>query len=359
MGEVFKRFNKIGMDALNKGDFDQAISAFKQGFADADRTAQAVLYYNIGTAYYMAKNYALTIENMQKSVDLDPNDATAWYRLGLSFLYTKDFMKARDYYKKGIFTDKNRAELHKRWCSLGTILRELKDFQAEEDAYKQAFELKPFEKETLVNMANFYLDTKSFSKALWSAYLLRMIHKAEGADELVQKLEKVNVPFARVFDYGTKPVDDQKRLASIINSQIIMRTGSISVGAKDFSTTQSILFKYLRYFNNINGFGIDIETVGKDVWYSYSHDDVGSKRKPIEMFELIYANEPDYIELRNYTIHEKRTRIIKFTIKPDSNNSVILEHNLDAGYDIPVQVWLDGLRIFLHAGMRDLLGFTP
>ena len=56
-------------------------------------------YNNLGNAYYNQGNLTKAIQMWEKAIELNPDDADAYYNLGLAYHYD-DFDQALFYYKK-------------------------------------------------------------------------------------------------------------------------------------------------------------------------------------------------------------------------------------------------------------------
>lgn len=72
-----------GINALEEEDFDFAIFCFSEVLKYNSESSE--VYLNRGSAYCSKGEYYKGMQDYYKATDLDPNNATAWYNLGLTF----------------------------------------------------------------------------------------------------------------------------------------------------------------------------------------------------------------------------------------------------------------------------------
>jgi tetratricopeptide (TPR) repeat protein len=64
-----------------------------------------VTFYNVGVAYYNAKDYDNAIQYFQKSVTVDPKFTDGYFQIGLTYVAKGDNPKAIEAFKKVIEID--------------------------------------------------------------------------------------------------------------------------------------------------------------------------------------------------------------------------------------------------------------
>ena len=113
----------------------------------------------------------------QKSVQLDPQDAEAYYNLGVIFRELGKLEEAEKSYRKAILLKPDYAEAY---SNIGVIFKKLGKLNEAEASYRKAIELKPdyavdyledspwihmpFEKYETTNIKDFKFETQFFLK---------------------------------------------------------------------------------------------------------------------------------------------------------------------------------------------------
>lgn len=77
-----------GVSAYSNGEWGSAIAAWNM--LEATKSESAVLYYNIGNAYFKAGDYAKSILNYERALKIDPSNSSAGYNLELARTKIKD-----------------------------------------------------------------------------------------------------------------------------------------------------------------------------------------------------------------------------------------------------------------------------
>ncbi len=112
------------------------------------------------------KRYEEAEKAYKKAIELDPNDAYAWFNLGnLSQNYLKRYDDAEKAYRKGIELNPNDAYA---WFNLGNLLHvHLKRYEEAEKAFRKAIELDPNDADVYDNLAWFFYERqKNLSEAV-------------------------------------------------------------------------------------------------------------------------------------------------------------------------------------------------
>lgn len=87
---------RAGVEAFNKGDYEQALTFFKQARVQGNR--QPGLFYNLGVTFYKTGQYAQAAEAFQQLADDPAWGALALYNLGLTAEAQGLRQAAIDYY---------------------------------------------------------------------------------------------------------------------------------------------------------------------------------------------------------------------------------------------------------------------
>ncbi|MBR2215519.1 MAG: tetratricopeptide repeat protein [Selenomonadaceae bacterium] len=81
MDEALKSGNK------GRGDFNRMLQLIDEALALNPDYGRAYLYNNRAAAYYFLRNPQKAIENLNKAIEIDPNDTTAYHNLASVYVY--------------------------------------------------------------------------------------------------------------------------------------------------------------------------------------------------------------------------------------------------------------------------------
>ena len=105
-----------GFDALEAGDYNSAIAAFKNYDAsDADAA------FGLGLAYYETDRFGEAIEPLERAFQLEPEQTDALYVLGLVHRESGDYEAAASAFAQLIEIDNQDADA---WYELGSLLND-------------------------------------------------------------------------------------------------------------------------------------------------------------------------------------------------------------------------------------------
>ncbi len=100
----------------------------------------ASVYYIRGLIYYQKEDYDRAIEDYNKVIELNPNDAIAYKDRGLAYHYKKDYNLAIEDYNKAIELNPKFTEAY---IIRGTVYDDLEDYDLAIEDYSKAIELNP------------------------------------------------------------------------------------------------------------------------------------------------------------------------------------------------------------------------
>lgn len=173
-GEAVKAYG-AGLKAYERQDFAEAIKLLKKANGIDDKCSGAL--YTLGAAYMWEDDFKSALETYTKGLKLCPNDVELNYRRGFANISLLRYKEA--------IIDLQKA--HKLAPDRGDILvlegkchRALGQTGLAVKAYEEAARLSPRDEETLLALANLYLDDKSFEKALVTARTLTSYYKDIG-----------------------------------------------------------------------------------------------------------------------------------------------------------------------------------
>lgn len=155
-------------EAESKKDWDKVIQVGKQILKlDADhliafrKTADA--FTNRGLSYYNLQQYQRAIQDYDRTIQLDPNDAMAFNNRGSSYYYLKQYQRAIQDYDQAIQLDPNFAMAY---TGRGSCYHYLKQYQRAIQDYDRTIQLDPNFAMAYFNrgLAYFALGNKSAAK---------------------------------------------------------------------------------------------------------------------------------------------------------------------------------------------------
>lgn len=122
----------------------------------------ASAYNNSGITYYDKKEYGKAIEAYLKAIEADPNIVELYNNLGLAYENKKEHGKAIETYLKAIETDPQFANTYN---NLGITYYNKKEYGKAIDAYLKAIETDPQYADAYYNSGIAYLDIKDWTNA--------------------------------------------------------------------------------------------------------------------------------------------------------------------------------------------------
>jgi len=94
-------FSNLGRAYMLANKYSQAIDMFKKALANNAKDP-ADEYKYLGTSYFSLKQYKSSMENLQQSLKIHPNDPETLYYLGLNSNKLKEYEQAKQYYEKAL-----------------------------------------------------------------------------------------------------------------------------------------------------------------------------------------------------------------------------------------------------------------
>lgn len=155
------RFLIKGNQALNKGDYNEAVRLYSEAIAINDQYVEA--FNNRGVANYKDGKYIeAIIDYTQILLQIDPdfsearrNRVNAYLDAGRYEKALEDLVELEKIFADSAFVDFNR----------GLVYHEMKEFDLSIASFEKSFEKDDTNSETLVNVANGYYMIRDFDKA--------------------------------------------------------------------------------------------------------------------------------------------------------------------------------------------------
>lgn len=136
--EEAHRYNVQGLDALEAGDLDAALSLFEEaleahpGYVDAEN--------NIGVVYFRKGILYEARERWEKIVKREPRYAIAQHNLGVLSFHSRDYDRAREYFRKALRQNRRLAEAR---VMLGRVALQEETVEEALDHLIQAYKVDP------------------------------------------------------------------------------------------------------------------------------------------------------------------------------------------------------------------------
>nr|WP_275974452.1 serine protease [Argonema galeatum] len=127
-----------GKVAIESRNYSQAESIYRQAIQLYPNNA--VTYYKLGNALYNQKKLEEAVENYRRAIQLDPNYAAAYHDLGIVLYSQKKLDEAIANYHRAIQLDPNSAITY---VSLGNVLDDQKKSEEAIANYRRAIQLDP------------------------------------------------------------------------------------------------------------------------------------------------------------------------------------------------------------------------
>ena len=163
-----EKYFRYGVEAYQRGDFDRAIQDYDK--AIALNPDDAIAYYNRGIAYGAKGDYARVIHDYDKAIALNPDLAEAYNNRGNAYRAKGDYGRAIQDYGKAIALNPDDAEAY---YNRGNAYRAKGDYGRAIQDYGKAIALNPDYAEAYNNRGSAYgakgdhgLAIQDFDKAI-------------------------------------------------------------------------------------------------------------------------------------------------------------------------------------------------
>ncbi len=115
---------KDGTELLEKGEYEEAVSTFRQAVEEDKNTAEA--YRGLGMAYYELKDYASAQEAFQKVLETDGQETPILYNfLGVCAMQQEDYAAALGHFEKGIALAQESGTTREEAEGFSEVLQEM------------------------------------------------------------------------------------------------------------------------------------------------------------------------------------------------------------------------------------------
>ena len=159
--EEYKYYGIKGFIYYELGEKVKALELFSKAIELNPEDAAA--YYNRGNSYAELKQYEKAIEDYSRAIALNPEDAAAYINRGNSYADLKQYEKAIKDYSRAIELN---PEYTAAYYNRGNSYADLKQYEKAIADYSKAIELNPEDTAAYINRGNSYAVLKQYEKAI-------------------------------------------------------------------------------------------------------------------------------------------------------------------------------------------------
>ena len=142
-------------------EYEDAIESYQKAIELNPEDAGA--YYNMGISYDNIEAYEKAIEAYQKAIELNPEDAGVYYNMGISYDNIEAYEKAIEAYQKAIELNPEDARAYN---NMGVSYENLERYVEAIEAYQKAIELNPEDASAYNNMGVSYENLERYVEAI-------------------------------------------------------------------------------------------------------------------------------------------------------------------------------------------------
>lgn len=189
------------LEKMRQGDYDGAILSFKKMIADNPENANA--YYLLGLNYLKKEMLPEAIEALSKTIELSPSFSGAYHQLGICYRQQNELDKALNAYEKALeLAPESVDTLYNR----GLILFELNRVEEALTHFENALELKPDDPELIEMIGRCYIHQGQYSKAL------EYLERAKNASTDQEKVKFLEQLITKLKEQIKKNIEHEPRL---------------------------------------------------------------------------------------------------------------------------------------------------
>lgn len=154
VNNIIRMYDEAGMG-------EKAIAASRKLIELEPDNADA--YYNLGYMFVKQENFKDAVTEFQKAIELRPNFEYAYTNLGYCYTKLKKYKESIEVYKKLVSLNPQNGEA---WLSIGIGYMFLRNFLAALEPMQKAVEISPQSTSALFNLGVVYVNISEFNKAI-------------------------------------------------------------------------------------------------------------------------------------------------------------------------------------------------
>ena len=206
-----KKFNleekfKSAVENHQKNNLDVAINLYNE-ILEIDPNNSSI-YYNLGLAHNKKKQLNKSIHCYEKVIEIDPNYISAHFNLGIIYRELGDLEKEIICYEKTISIDPNHAKANN---NLGLAFKKLGEYNKAKKYYENAIKIDPNLVEAHNNLGTIFSELGECDKAIEN-YVI--------ATKINPDLEFTNNNLGKIY----KEIGDQKKSVEFFQKSLINRS---------------------------------------------------------------------------------------------------------------------------------------
>lgn len=206
-----KKFNleekfKSAVENHQKNNLDVAINLYNE-ILEIDPNNSSI-YYNLGLAHNKKKQLNKSIHCYEKVIEIDPNYISAHFNLGIIYRELGDLEKEIICYEKTISIDPNHAKANN---NLGLAFKKLGEYNKAKKYYENAIKIDPNLVEAHNNLGTIFSELGESDKAIEN-YVI--------ATKINPDLEFTNNNLGKIY----KEIGDQKKSVEFFQKSLVNRS---------------------------------------------------------------------------------------------------------------------------------------
>lgn len=145
---------------IEQNNFEKAEAILKEALSLPQE--DALVYKYLGLIYEKTMQFDLSVENYQKSAELNPNDKNIWQRLGFVLMSKKEYDRAKRAFENADKVQTGNTDTYTGW---GMALMKLKDFSDAREKFSMAIKANKYNFSAVFLCAVMEIRLKMYDKA--------------------------------------------------------------------------------------------------------------------------------------------------------------------------------------------------
>lgn len=146
--QTYSDLQEIGLDQLNRGEYQAAEASFLRALSMEGGDNYAV-HYNLGLVYFFTRQWDKALASYEKSLQHNPNFSHTYHGIGNVYETNRMYDKALEYFEKTISLDPRAADTY---FNIGTVYQQMRQHDKAVEYLSKAGELSPESSGAYINM---------------------------------------------------------------------------------------------------------------------------------------------------------------------------------------------------------------
>ena len=294
-----KKINEEAKDLFLKGEEFFAKGSYQKAITYLEKTLQlepdnAEVYNNLGIAYRKLGHYSKAISALEKAIQLKPNFVEAYSNLGSAYIYFGDYQQAISALEKAIQIDPSFAGTY---YNFGFVYTKFGNFQKAAHYLEKAIQIDPNYAEAYNNLAFTYMKLGDYQKAKESTEKAKTLFQKQGDKQGITAAENIEMMLKKA-----KKLDSKEEKGDDVKAKEYLLKGSDFFDNKDYNKAIEYYQKAIQIdpnfaeaYNNMGTTYIKVNNYQKAIVYFKKAVGIDSQH-----FEACIRLANAYIKLENY-----------------------------------------------------------